>query len=151
MGLLNISTEKFKQTGGKIAFSMTFQDSSANFSFDLSSLQGFLPIDNVSKVLSSGFLLLGANALPSTPNDFPPLKTSVTISFVRSFTPNNIVTEKIYELSDRNDISFGNIGFRTTAKDLFFIGLPLHQSNANAGSVNTLMEKIFFEDFGVIP
>jgi hypothetical protein len=151
LDLLNISTEKFKQSGGKIAFSMTFQDSSANFSFDLSSVQGFLPIDNVSKVLSSGFLLLGANATPSAQNDFPPLKTSVTISFVRSFTPNNIVTEKIYELFDRNNVSLGNIGFRTTSKDLFFIGLPLHQSNANSGSVDTLLEKIFFEDFGVIP
>jgi len=151
LDLLNISTEKFKQSGGKIAFSMTFQDSSSNFSFDLSSVQGFLPIDNVSKVLSSGFLLLGANASPSAQNDFPLLKTSVTISFVRSFTPNNIVTEKIYELFDRNNVSLGNIGFRTTSKDLFFIGLPLHQSNANSGSVDTLLEKIFFEDFGVIP
>lgn len=151
LDLLNICTDKFKQSSGKIAFSMTFQDSSSTFAFDLSSLQGFLPVDKVSKVLSNGFLLLGANANPSTQNNFPPLKTSVTISFTRSFTPNEIVAEKIYDLSDRNNVLLGNIGFRTTSKDLFFIGLPLHQANATAGSVNTLLEKIFFEDFGVTP
>lgn len=151
LDLLNICTEKFNQAGGKIAFSMTFQDSSSNFLFDLSSLQGFLPIDNVSKVLSNGFLLLGANATPVDGSGYPHLKTSVTISFVRSFTPNEIVTDKIYELSDRNNVQLGNIAFRSKSKNLFFIGLPLHQSNSVAGSVNTLFEKIFFEDFGVIP
>ncbi len=151
LDLLNICTDKFTQSGGKIAFSMTFQDSSSNFSFDLSSLQGFLPVDNVSKVLSNGFLLLGANALPVNGSNYPPLKTSVTISFVRSFTPNEIVTDKIYDLTDRNNVQLGNIGFRSKNKNLFFIGLPLHQSNSLAGSVNTLLEKIFFEDFGVIP
>lgn len=151
LDLLNICTEKFKQAGGKIAFSMNFQDSSSNFGFDLPSLQGFLPIDNVSKVLSNGFLLTGATAVPSTQNNFPGLKTSVTISFVRSYSPNQIVTENIYDLYDRNNISLGNIGFRTTSKDLFFIGLPLHQASANSGSIDTLLEKIFFEDFGVIP
>jgi hypothetical protein len=151
LDLLNICTEKFNQAGGKIAFSMTFQDSSSSFAFDLSSLQGFLPIDGVSKILSNGFLLLGANANPVTGIDYPQLKTSVTISFVRSYIPNEIVTDKIYDLTDRNNVQLGNISFRTKVKNLFFIGLPLHQSNAIAGSVNTLFEKIFFEDFGVVP
>lgn len=151
LDLLNICTDKFRQAGGKIAFSMTFQDSSLNYPFDLSSLQGFLPIDGMSKILSNGFLLSGATAISTNQNIFPDLKTSVTISFVRSFTPNDIVTENIYNLYDRNNVSLGNIGFRTTSKDLFFIGLPLHQTNANAGSVNALMSKIFFEDFGVTP
>jgi hypothetical protein len=70
---------------------------------------------------------------------------------VRSYSPNQVVTENIYDLYDRNNISLGNIGFRTTSKDLFFIGLPLHQASANSGSIDTLLEKIFFEDFGVIP
>lgn len=151
LGLLNIVTDKYLQDGGKIAFSMTFQDSSANFDFDLSSLQGFLPIDDVSNVLSGGFLLLGANAIPLDPIEFPELKTSVTISFVRSFVPNDIITEKIYDLYDRNSVALGNVGFRNNSQNLYFIGLPLHQSNANPESVKTLMEKIFFDEFGVTP
>ena len=151
LDILNICTNKIIDYGGKIAFSMTFQDSSSNFSFDLSTLQGFLPIDNVSKVLSNGYLLSGATAVPSAENNYPILKTSVTISFVRSYTPNSIVAESIYGLYDKNNVSLGNIGFRTTSKNLFFIGIPLHQANANIGSVSTMMEKIFFEDFGVTP
>ena len=50
------------------------------------------------------FLLLGADVLPSTQNDFPVLETSVTISFARSYTPNNIIAENIYDLFDRNGI-----------------------------------------------
>jgi hypothetical protein len=151
LDLLNIVTEKYNQAGGKIAFSMTFQDSSSNFLFDLSSLQGFLPIDDVSDIIGNGFLLLGADILPTTQNDFPVLETSVTISFIRSFTPNSIIAEKIYDLNDRNGVGLGNIAFRTTTKNLFFIGLPLHQCNAGPANVPELLSKIFFEDFGVTP
>ena len=149
LGLLNIVTEKYNQAGGKIAFSMTFQDSSSTFLFDLSSVQGFLPIDNVSKVLGNGFLLSGANALPSVQSDFPALKTSATIAFSRSFTPNSIIAEKIYDLFDKNGLALGNIAFRTTSKNLFFIGLPLHQCNGGEANVPAVLSKIFFEDFGV--
>ena len=149
LGLLNIVTEKYNQAGGKIAFSMTFQDSSSTFLFDLSSVQGFLPIDNVSKILGNGYLLSGANVLPSEQSDFPALKTSVTIPFSRSFTPNPIIAEKIYDLFDRNGLALGNIAFRTTSKNLFFIGLPLHQCNGGEANVPAVLSKIFFEDFGV--
>lgn len=151
LDLLNIVTEKYNQAGGKIAFSMTFQDSSSTFLFDLSSLQGFLPIDNVSNILGNGFLLLGADIIPSSNNDFPVLETSVTISFTRSFTPNTIIAEEIYDLFDRNGNALGNIAFRTTSKNLFFIGLPLHQCNGGPANVPSLLTKIFFEDFGVTP
>ena len=151
LDLLNIVTEKYNQAGGKIAFSMTFQDSSSTFLFDLSSLQGFLPIDAVSPILGNGFLLLGADIIPSTQNDFPVLETSVTISFARSYTPNNIIAENIYDLYDKNGVGLGNIAFRTTAKNLFFIGMPLHQCNGGPANVPALLSKIFFEDFGVTP
>ena len=149
LDLLNICTNKFLDYGGKMAFSMTFQDSSANFSFDLSTLQGFLPIDSVSGMLSNGFLFAGATVLHSTDNGYPDLETSVTIPFVRSYTPNSLVAESIYDLYDRDNVSLGNVGFRTRSKNLFFIGLPLHQTNANEGSVSQMMEKIF-RDFGAI-
>ncbi|MCJ7554911.1 MAG: hypothetical protein MUO34_13625, partial [Ignavibacteriaceae bacterium] len=145
LDLLNIITEKFTQANGKIAFSMTFQASSSTFLFDLSSLQGFLPIDSVSGILGNGYLLLGADVVPSPENDFdfPALETSVTIAFARSYTPNSIIAENIYDLYDRDGIALGNIAFRTTSKNLFFIGLPLHQCNGGPANVPALLTKIF--------
>jgi hypothetical protein len=102
-------------------------------------------------VIGNGFLLLGADVIPVSANNFPILETSVTISSPRSFIPNSIITENIYNLFDRNGIELGNIGFRTTSKNLFFIGLPLHLCNAGQANVPTLLTKIFFEDFGVTP
>jgi hypothetical protein len=148
LSLLNIVTHKYLEHGGKIAFSMTFQDSSSSFFFDLSTLQGFLPIDNVSNRIP--FLLAGADVLPSFPQiNYPPLKTTVTISFVRTFVPNPIVATEVYNISS-SQIS-GNIGLIANDKSLFFIGLPLHQSNGGNQNVDDLLEKVFFEEFGLIP
>jgi hypothetical protein len=146
--LLNIVTNKYLQTGGKIAFSMTFQDSSAEFPFDLSILQGFLPVDSVSSTLP--FLLSGADVLPSEPTSgYLPLKTTETISFVRTYVPNSFVSTKTYELSS-TQLS-GNIGFITNDKILYFIGLPLHQCDGGDGNVDDMLEKVFFEEFGLVP
>ncbi len=146
--LLNIVTNKYLQSGGKIAFSLTFQNSSEEFQFDLSILQGFLPVDSVSSALT--FLLSGADVLPSEPNSgYLPLKTTATISFVRTYVPNALVSTKIYELSS-SQLS-GNIGFITNDKTRFFIGLPLHQCNGGDGNVDVMLEKVFFEEFGLVP
>jgi hypothetical protein len=150
LSLLNVVTNKYIEQGGKIAFSMTFQDSSATFVFDLSTLQGFLPIDFVSEKLS--FLNAGADILPSSPQvNYPPLKTAGpgSIAFVRTFVPNSVVATEVYNVS--NSQIFGNIGFITNEKSLFFIGLPLHQCNAGNQNVDELLEKVFFEEFGLIP
>lgn len=151
LGLLNIVTNKFLQSGGKIAFSMTFQDSSSTYEYDLSSLQGFLPVDSTSKKLSNGFLLAGAKAQPTSVDNYPQLETSITISFVRAVYSNPITSENLYNLYDRTGLFLGPIGFRTTIKNLFFIGLPLHQSNVGTPNVNSLLEKVFFDDFGLMP
>jgi hypothetical protein len=129
---------------------MTFQDSSSNFAFDLSTLQGFLPIDNVSNYIS--FLFAGANILPSSPQvNYPPLKTigPGSIDYVRTFVPNAVVASEIYNLSS-SQIS-GNIGMISNDKSLFFIGLPLHKCNGGNQNVDDLLEKVFFEEFGLIP
>ena len=146
LDLLNIVTNKYLQDGRKIAFSMTFQDSSSNFSFDLSTLQGFLPIDNVSNYLS--FLLAGADVLP-VQNDYQPLKTTSTISYVRTFIPNSVVTTELYEISS-SQIN-GSMAFITNEKNEFFIGLPLHLCNGGNANVSNLLEKVFFDEFGLIP
>lgn len=148
LNLLNIITNKYIGQGGKIAFSMTFQDSSSSFAFDLSTLQGFLPIDNVSERIP--FLFAGGDIVQSTPQlDYPPLKTTVSISFVRTYIPNSIVSTEIYDLST-SQIS-GNIGLITNDKSLFFIGMPLHQCNGGNQNVDELLDKVFFQEFGLVP
>lgn len=152
LDLLNIVTEKFNQSGGKIAFSMIFQDSSSSYPMDLSSLQGFLPIDGISDILgTNGYVLAGADILPVSQNNFPILETSSTISFSRSLVPNSLVAEPLYDFYDKTGLNYGNIAFRTTSKNLFFIGLPLYYCNGGSANVPALLEKIFFEDFGVAP
>jgi hypothetical protein len=149
LDLLNLVTNKYLQTGGKIAFSMTFQQSSDDFTIDLSILQGFIPIDSISAPLS--FLLSGADVLPSSPDtsyaDYPPLKTTTTISFVRTFVPNIVVTTELYNLISQQIT--GNISFITNDKTEFFIGLPLHKCNGGEQNVDSLLYKVFFEEFGL--
>ena len=151
LDLLNIVTEKYNQAGGKIAFSMTFQDSTDQYPYDISSLQGFLPINGVSAKFGDGNLLPGADILPSSQSVYPILENSVNISFTRSYTPNTIITDSVYTLYNRNNVLIGNISFMTKVRNLFFIGLPLHQCNGGQANVSVLLTKIFFEDFGVTP
>ena len=148
LNLLNIVTNKYIEQGGKIAFSMTFQDSSSSFAFDLSTIQGFLPVDEVSDRIP--FLFAGGDVIQSTPDlNYPPLKTSVSISFVRTYTPNDLVSKEVYNISS-SQIN-GNIGLITNDKALFFIGLPLHQCNAGSQNVDELLDKVFFDEFGLVP
>jgi len=148
LNLLNIVTNKYLEQGGKIAFSMTFQDSSSSFIFDLSTLQGFLPIDDVSERVP--YVLAGADVIQSDIQlNYPPLKTASTISFIRTYTPNTVVATQVYNFSS-SQIS-GNIGFISNDKSLFFIGLPLFQCNGGEQNVDDLLDKVFFEEFGLVP
>jgi len=150
LDLLNIVTNKYLQLGGKIAFSMTFRDSSSTFVFDLSNIQGFLPVDSVSNIIPQGFLLPGADILPASVQiNYPPLKTTVTIAFVRTIVPNQLVATDIYDLTNQQ-IS-GTVGFITNDKTRFFIAFPLHQCNGGEGNVDDLLDKVFFEEFGLVP
>jgi hypothetical protein len=149
LDLLNIVTNKYLQQGGKIAFSMTLQDSSQSYPFDLSTLQGFLPIDSISQIISQVFLLSGADILPLTGVNYPSLKTAETIAFVRTFVPNSVITTEIYDITNQQ-IS-GTVGFITNDRSRFFIGLPLHQCNGGDENVDELLEKVFFEEFGLVP
>ncbi len=148
LDILNAVTNKYLGQGGKIAFSMTFQNSSGNYEFDLSSLQGFLPIDTMSSALS--FLLPGADILPSSQaTGYQALKTTSTISYIRTYTPNFVVTDSVYNISN-SQIS-GNISFITKDKTEFFIGLPLYDCNGGDQNVDELLSKIFFDEFGLVP
>jgi hypothetical protein len=147
LDLANIITNKYLQNGGKIAFSMTFEESSG-YLFDLSLLQGFLPVDSVSNYID--YLYSGADILPvSLQSGYPALKTTATITFARTFTPNTLITTEIYNLQSSQGT--GNIGFINNDKTVFFIGLPLHQCNGGDQNVDSLLEKVFIDEFGLVP
>jgi len=148
LDLASVVTQSYVNDGGKIAFSMTFVDSSANFDFSVPLLQNFLPITNIkSKPLS--FMFPGAKVVRSnSSNGFPELTTASTIGFVRDLVPNENLSRKIYEL-DSPQIQ-GNIAFIDATNSIFFIGLPLDQSEGTPGTITTLIEKIM-QELGIAP
>ena len=149
MDLLSLTMNKFIDGGGKIAMSLTFEDSTSVFQFDLPTVQGFLPIDSLGQDRPIGFVF-GGTINPSTPGlDYPVLTILSTVSSLRTFYPNPITAQKTYDISASN--LSGNIGFKTNDGNLFFIGIPLYQANGGDGNVIPLLEKIFIEDFGLIP
>ncbi len=148
--LANLIAQKYIQGGGHIAFSMTFEDSSANFPFDLGTLQNFLPIDSLGQKNPVPFLLSGANLLKSDQNsDYPQLKTSGTTGYIRTFFPNSITSHTIYDISS-SQLS-GHIALMNNTNNLFFIGMPLHMCDGIEGNVKIFLEKLFFDVFGMQP
>jgi hypothetical protein len=144
LDLLNLVTQKYIENSGKIAFSMTFKDSTDSFVFDLPTLQNFLPVDSLKQVKPLNFLLTGANLIGI--EGYPNLKTKSTVSFVRTYVP-SAIAHTVYNLSSSQ--LNGTIAFINDDKNIFFIGLPLHQCDGNEGSVIQLFEKVFFDDFGL--
>lgn len=147
LDLTNLVTQNFLQSGGKLAFSLTFQDSSENFNFSLPILQTFLPLEALDTKKPLTFLFPGANIISSTNfENFPNLKTESTIAFIRTFQVSQISASKVYDLTS-NQLN-GEIALLNNTKNLFFIGIPLHQANAN-GNVKDLIEEIFIKQFGL--
>lgn len=147
LDLTNLITQEFISSGGKIAYSMTFADSSESFSYDLATLQNFLLIESFGEEEAVSFMFAGANILKSDQaGTFPNLRTSSTISFVRTYNLTETAV-KTYDLSS-NQIN-GPIAFMDSQKSLFFIGLPLHQCDAIEGNVRELIRKIFVDEFGM--
>lgn len=143
----NIVTQKFISDGGKVFFSMTFEDASGDFAFDLPTIQNFLPVDALGEDDPVAFLLRGASILPSTTEPgYPQLETTSTIGFVRTFVPSVTATER-YDIAS-SQIN-GNIAFMDNSKSLFFIGIPLSSADGVEGSVEQLLEKVLFEEFGL--
>ena len=91
--LTNLVTQNYIQSGGKIAFSMNFQDSSANFEFSTQVIQSFLPIESFDSKKPLSFLFAGANIIPGNDlSEFPTLETQSTIGFVRTFKVSEITS-----------------------------------------------------------
>ncbi|MCF6268145.1 MAG: hypothetical protein L3J41_00370 [Melioribacteraceae bacterium] len=141
-------TQKFIIGGGKIGYSMTIQEASSSFEFDLATIQSFLPIEGFGEESPISFLFPGGNIVPTSDfTDYPQLRTATTISYVRTYIPSVLTAKGIHNLTS-NQIN-GNISLINNTKELFFIGLPLHQSDAIDGSVRTLIEKVFIDEFGM--
>ena len=93
------------------------------------------------------FLFSGANIVSSTDfSNFADLSTKSTIGFVRTFKTSNITSKKVYDLTSQQ--LNGEIALMNNTKTLFFIGLPLHQCDAN-GNVGNVLQEIFINQFGL--
>lgn len=147
LDLLTLVTQNYVESGGKIAFSLTFRDSSSAFEYDIATLKSFLPIEDFEQDKALNFLFPGATLLAAEQAEgYDNLRTSSTIAFVHTFVPSN-VTIPIYNMSS-NQIT-GTIAMINSQKNLFFIGLPLHQCNGTEGTVNSLLKKVFIDEFGL--
>jgi hypothetical protein len=142
--LASATTQKYLDFGGKICFSMQFQQS-----VDMTQIQGFLPILVDTSYLNSGFLPSGLVFVDTTHSGYPDLKTNISLPFVRSFHLSNVGVNPIYFF--KNKVLNGYIGFENNDRSLFFIGAPLNKLSGLPGSVSKLLDKVLFHDFNITP
>ncbi len=118
-------------------------------SIDPLEVSSFIPIipDSIDTRVS---LLPGTEVTSDTTDPgYPNLETTSSIFRVKSFYLNPLVANPIYYYP--NGELNGFTGFTNTALTEFFIALPLDKCNGGGANVKPLLEKIFFEDFGLSP
>ncbi|MGE5680348.1 MAG: hypothetical protein ACM34K_05650 [Bacillota bacterium] len=144
--LASMTARKFIDFGGKIAFTITLPQT-----VDAALLKSFLPIDSVGVAAGKDFTtaLYGNTNISAVSTSYPALKTSTPIFMVRSLYPTSSTAIPVYKIESTQLSGNKTIGFRDSEKKLFFIALPLSKSDGNPGNVKLLLEKIFFEDFGL--
>jgi hypothetical protein len=144
LDLVSATTQKYIDAGGKIAFSMQFPQT-----VDLSTLQGFLPI-NPDSGDSKTYLLGGVKiSSDTTQPGYPNLQLSSTIFRAKSFYLNPLGAIPIYYFP--NHELKGYTGFTDSQKKMFFIAVPLHKADGGNANVKNLLYKVFFQDFGLTP
>lgn len=142
--LASFSTQKYLDQGGKVAFSMQFPQT-----VDPVELQSFMPIisDSIDAIVS---LLPGTIVASDTTNpSYPNLETTLNVFRIKSFYLNPLAANAIYYFP--NGELKGFTGFTNSQKTEFFIALPLDRCNGGQGNVKPLLERVFFEDFGLVP
>ena len=139
--LASFSTQKYLSQGGKVAFSMQFPQS-----VDPLELQSFIPI--ISDSISTRISLLPGTIIASdlTNPTYPNLQLSGNVFRVKSFYLNPLAANAIYYYP--NGELKGFAGFTNVELTEFFIALPLERCNGT-GNVKSLLQKIFFDDFGL--
>ncbi len=135
LSLLSLVTNNFIDPNGhngKIMFSMTFADSSADFAVDAPTLRLFLPIDSLGQRRSIPFVFAPADIVPVSPeNQYPALRTTETLGSVRTFYSAS-TSQTVYNIVGNGPTGLhvdGPIAFINNDKRLFFIGVPLHIAN----------------------
>lgn len=146
LDLAALAINRYLEGGGKVFFSMLMPQSP-----DPLTLGEFLPIDSTTAPVN--FIFPGTELVPDSSNsnalNYPQLVTSQSIARVRSFYPTPELTESIY-LFGGGELE-GSIGFANSGGNLFYFGLSLHHCNGGDENVAALVEKILFDDFGLVP
>lgn len=139
--LATFSTQKYLSQGGKVAFSMQFPQT-----VDPVELQSFMPI--ISDSIDARISLLPGTLISSdlTDPDYPNLQLTLNVFRVKSFYLNPLAANPIYYYP--NGELDGYAGFTNAEVTEFFIALPLDKCNGT-GNVKSLLQKIFFDDFGL--
>lgn len=141
--LANASIPKFLLGGGKVFFSILLPQS-----LDQTLLQGFLPVDSTTAPVN--FLFPNSIIISdSSMGAYPVLTNNASIARVRGFYLNSAGAIQRYYLQSGNPS--GAIGFSNPEKSLFLLGLPLHRCNGGSSNVNNLLDRVLFEDFGLVP
>jgi len=139
--LASFATNKYLTAGGKVAFSMQFPQI-----VDPVGLASFIPIisDSIGakSSLFSGTIIASDTTDPSYPN----LQSIISIFRVKSFYLDPLAANAIYYYP--NDELPGFTGFTNANVTEFFIALPLDKCNGTGG-VKSLLQKVFFDDFGL--
>ena len=144
LDLLSSTTQNYIENGGKMAFSMQFPQA-----IDLAVIQSFLPIGTDSS--DSKTTLFGGTKISSdtTQPEYPNLELSSSIYRVKSFYLNLLGGIPIYYFPNKE--LKGYVGFTDLEKKLFFIGVPLNKAEGGSANVKSLLNKVFFQDFGLAP
>lgn len=139
--LASFSTQKFLSQGGKVAFSMQFPQT-----VDPVELQSFIPI--ISDSIGARVTLLpGTDIVSDATNPaYPNLKLTLNVFRVKSFYLSELAANPIYYYPNGELPGFA--GFTNIELSEFFIALPLEKCNGT-GNVKALLQKVFFDDFGI--
>jgi hypothetical protein len=140
------SIQKYLDAGNKLFFTTQFPQT-----IDLENIKGFL----------TSIITDSSDSEPSIPSNvivsadtsqpgYPQLQTTSSLFRIKSFFLDvNAIPIYYFPTTELN----GYIGFinSVSSKNLFFIGLPLHKLNGGSANVKSLLEKVLFQEFGLIP
>ena len=136
--------KKFTDGGGKVLFTTVLPHP-----VDVVQLKDILPIDSVSspiKFLKSKVVIVATD----TTQGYPELKTTGSSIKVKTFFPSVTSAKSVYEVTPDVGVGTNVIAFKSNDNKIFFFGLPLHECDGNVGNVKILLDKIIFDDFGLV-
>ena len=134
------ATQPYISNGGKVCFSFQLPDV-----IDDEVMKSFLTMDSL---YFEGTIPTNVE-VNSLVTDFPNLLTSRSHSNVRTFKISQGSADRLYEIND-NTLANKTIAFRSKDKKLFYFGLALHRVDGIDNSIQTLLEKIFKQEFGLV-